>query len=672
MSRRLGLLIVATLGASAAAAAMVSYSARAAGETVGGVVVTDAGGRIVAVNADGSGVRALTHPNALRYEHDEAPVPSPDGALIVFARWGESERVMLMRADGSRLQTLARAELDSAQWSPDGTRLALETSPSFQLPKGDGPTLITFRQGISLVARDGSGSRSLVGAAAHGRLGFSWSPDGTRIAYAGHDDISVVDVATGARRVLVAMEGAWRPAWSPDGSRVAFLNDDDEVYVVDATGGKARRIGTGVESETPAWSPDGSRLAFTQQTDTRPSAVVVVTVATGRVTARIASLARGRSAAPAWSPDGSRLTFLRARAPGDIPDIDGDVWVAAADGSRPRQVTRSFPFGGSHGTARWLADVDAVTPDPEPVALLLRPLASHRLPAEYGVAAVDGKTAAIVKESDGSGGGELGIWRAGGPVAWIKGGHADRVALAGDRIYWSWYGSDREGSATELWTATLRGRPVRLASQEGEPDGPALMVAGDRSLVVYTAEGTLWRLEGTRSKPIRQERAKFLEPLSVDNGRVLLWNGRKLEVVNGQGKLLASLPPGKDPVAALLSGQRVILLDHSHVLVRRIPAGSLVATWPIGVPGRAGDAGLAHGSLFPYGTENGYSAANYRLLELTSGRDRILALPQGMSPTDVAVDSAGLFYTAIPPYRGIHGEIGFVPGARLAAALAGM
>jgi hypothetical protein len=115
-----------------------------------------------------------------------------------------------------------------------------------------------------------------------------------------------------------------------------------------------------------------------------------------------------------------------------------------------------------------------------------------------------------------------------------------------------------------------------------------------------------------------------------------------------------------------------MLLGRSQVRVRRIPGGALAATWPIGAPGRARRVGLAHGSLFPYGTENGYGAANYRLLELTRGRDAILALPNGMSPTDVAIGSAGLFYTAVPPYRGIPGEIGFVPAARLASALAAM
>ena len=50
------------------------------------------------------------------------------------------------------------------------------------------------------------------------------------------------------------------------------------------------------------------------------------------------------------------------------------------------------------------------------------------------------------------------------------------------------------------------------------------------------------------------------------------------------------------------------------------------------------------------------------------GRDRQLQLID-----EVAFPhSLGLFYTAIPPYRGIRGEIGFVPSARLAAALAGL
>ena len=657
MSTRLAFVAAAALAAVAAASVSPGSQATAIVEPAIGVVVTDAGGQIVAANADGSGMRALTHPNPLKSENDENPRPSPDGSRIAFTRSGIPSRRMVMRADGSGLRTLASGMLlMDAQWSPDGSRLALETSK------------------LMLVAPDGSGSQQLVGGDAHPRPGFSWSPDSRSIAYTGEDSIGVIDVATVVRRVLVRKTSAWRPAWSPDGKRIAFLahgNISDDVYVVSATGKDARRVATGAGPEPPVWSPDGTRLAYTVAGGrVRSQAVVVLDVVSGRVTVRIPSLGGGGSGAPAWSPDGSHLSFLRARTPRDFPDVDGDVWIADADGSRPRQVTSSFPFGGSHSTPHWLTGVKAVTPDPKPAAALLRPLAAQPLPTMYTVAAVDGKAAAIIEDSNESidiAAHSLGVWRGSGQIVWIKGeAYADRVALAGDRIYWSWYGSDRSGSHTELWTSTWpHGRPVRLRVHTGDSEGPALMVAGDRSLVVYSYQGTLWRLKGARSTPIRKERSEFLEPLSVDNGRVLLWNGRALEVVTGQGKLLATLPPGAGPVAARLSGDRVVLLDESRIIVHRLGARKPVATWPVGAPGRASGAGVAWGALLPYCTENAYGAANCRLLDLASGRDKILALPPGTSPTSAAIGSSGLFYTAVPPYRGLNGQLGFVPRARL-------
>jgi WD40-like Beta Propeller Repeat len=663
-----------TVGAALTAVAALSVTAATTRATVGsapGVIVTDVGGQIVAVNADGSGVRALTHPNPLKYESDENPVPSPDGSLIVFDRAGARSRVMMVRADGTGLRTIADAMLNGAEWSPDGSQLALETTPNFELPKTGGPVFVTFESGISIVAPDGNGSELLVGKPEHHAIGFSWSPDGKSIAYTGQDTIAIADVESGARRVLVKMANAWRPAWSPDGARIAFLAGND-LYVTSASGGNSRRLAKDLDAGTPVWSPDGTRLAFTLSNYPKPSAVVVVDAASGRVTARIPALAGGGSAAPSWSPNGSRLMFLRARAPGDFADVDGDVWIADANGSQALQLTRSFPFGGSHSTAHWLTGIDAIAPDPKPATTLLRPSTSLRLPGGYQVVAVNGRTAAVIRSSDSSSGPALGVWRGGGPIHWIKAATADRVALTGNRIYWSWYGSDRSESATELWTSTWpNGRPIRLARHTGDPGGPALMVAGDPSFIVYSYQGTLWRLSGSRAAPIRHERSTYLEPLSVDKGRVLLWNGRVLEIVNAQGRLLATVPPGADPVAAQLSAQRVILLDRSQSIVRRLPEQTRVATWPVGAPGLAEGAGLGHGTLFPYGTENGYGSANYRLLDLASGRDTILALPGGMSPTSVAIGSGGLFYTAVPPYRGVKGQIGFLPLPRVDAALGG-
>lgn len=74
--------------------------------------------------------------------------------------------------------------------------------------------------------------------------------------------------------------------------------------------------------------------------------------------------------------------------------------------------------------------------------------------------------------------------------------------------------------------------------------------------------------------------------------------------------------------------------------------------------------------LFPYGTANAYAEASYRLLDLASGRDVVVGLPSGASPTSAALGSGGLFVVETPPYSGLRGRLGFVPAASMRAALA--
>jgi Tol biopolymer transport system component len=146
-----------------------------------------------------------------------------------------------------------------------------------------------------------------------------------------------------------------RPLWSPDGRALAFVNDPDgvegparpEVFVASADG---RRVVDVSQSEAagdaqPAWSPGSTRLAFVSDRDGRDRVYTVMADGTA-----LAPLTAGAAAesSPAWSPDGQRVAWV----------AEGEVWVAAADGSAPRALTRAAndPLRPTYAEPTWSPD----------------------------------------------------------------------------------------------------------------------------------------------------------------------------------------------------------------------------------------------------------------------------------------------------------------------------
>jgi TolB protein len=211
------------------------------------------------------------------------PVWSPDGSRLAFdsTRTDPSPNdknhindVFVMHSDGTHVMKVTDSHGSSgdAAWSPDGKWIA------FDADRGDAPT----KQGIYMIRGDGSRLRRVTvlprGDASDSAPRFA--PDGKHIVftrYRGHDPsekaalFTVRIDGTGLRQLTPFSLHAGDADWSPDGKTIvfeAYPNPDafGDVYVVAAGGGRPRNLTRNPVGEAgsadPVWSPDGLKILF--------------------------------------------------------------------------------------------------------------------------------------------------------------------------------------------------------------------------------------------------------------------------------------------------------------------------------------------------------------------------------------------------------------------------
>jgi Tol biopolymer transport system component len=198
------------VGTVVAAADAVSWSPEG-----GQLVFVDGTGGISKVNEDGTELTSIT-------ANGSSPAWSPDGKTIVFR---QAPKLYAMNADGRGMHVLIRPPnsnehiySDAApSWSPDGKHVVFVRTDLFRIIK---PGAVA----IEIVNPDGTGERVVA------RISFtepdvarpSWSPDGTKIAFAGQQNgrrgIWAVKSTGGMPRLFAESNAYAMPSWGPAGT----------------------------------------------------------------------------------------------------------------------------------------------------------------------------------------------------------------------------------------------------------------------------------------------------------------------------------------------------------------------------------------------------------------------------------------------------------------------
>ena len=190
---------------------------------------------------------------------------APNSRRIVVSVHGEIFTAPVDEGDIRQITDSPFRDRD-VEYSPDGKWIAFVSDRS-------------GREEIYVVAVDGAGEPQKITDLDALKLGYSWSPDSTQIAYTASDDkLRVVTVAgKQAKEITSSRYGnIGAPRWSPDGKWLAYAKPDvtrtTDIFLAPSTGGEEHKVTFDSFSETnPIFAPDGKKLFFARVESTSNS-----------------------------------------------------------------------------------------------------------------------------------------------------------------------------------------------------------------------------------------------------------------------------------------------------------------------------------------------------------------------------------------------------------------
>ena len=338
------------------------------------------------------------------------PHLSPDGKLVAYVLTVVDQKknrressVWIVPSDGSVAPRRLSAENFSSsapRWSPDGKTLAFLSARASEGASSESP-----KSQIYLLSIAGGGEGLPLTKLKNAVQSYQWSPDGTRIALVSSwgpldgippadrksdvrhythiqykfndtgwfDDkrrhLWVVTVPAGDAKQITEGQD-WNdtdPQWSPDGSRIAFVSDrtgkayDDshntDVWTISSSGGPLTKISDhAFEDENPRWSPDGKQIIFAGQTARHQFPKLYIADSAGGSPSQLAVNGLDSIAGELHWPAGATILFASGvKGETHIFRADPSAHAFSAITSGPRAV-HAFDVNEASGKMAYLAN----------------------------------------------------------------------------------------------------------------------------------------------------------------------------------------------------------------------------------------------------------------------------------------------------------------------------